>query len=311
MNVVLEAWAADARHGKSCDFRGWTFFETNCLSELINLARRGGERAVHSFLRGRDVLLPGTVLSELASAPDIAGAAAAALGGGRVFLVPDMSKFFQCDLWNFINVEGHPRNVLEAKPMPEGVLSSIATYQPFLDAVAASRAGVESEYVKRVTPDLGAGLDERELLAVIWSRINSLGMEWLNLEIPTADARPDRFPTFFTFYYAYFFRYMKTHTVKVHLNDFNDITNTLAAPYCCDFFTEKTLAGILRNDIQGRVPPRPIEAARRLARKGVLEPESLRRAEAADAQKSQNAGLLGNTRIWTINDLREQVAAAA
>ena len=195
--------------------------------------------------------------------------------------------------------------------MPAGVLSSIGTYQPFLDAVRTSRAAVESEYVKRVAPDIGAGLDERELLALIWSRINEVAKEWLNLEIPTADARPDRFPAFFTFYYSYYFRYMKTHTVKISLNDFNDITNTLAAPYCCDFFTERTLAGILRNDVQGRVPPRPIEAARRLARKGVLEPASLRRAESADAQTTENDRLLGNTRIWTINDLREQVAAAA
>jgi hypothetical protein len=233
------------------------------------------------------------------------------LSTAQVFLVPDISKFWECDLWNFINVEGHPRNVLETTPIPEGLLASLSTHRPFVDAVSQSRAFVEAEYHRRVQPDVGAELDERQLLALIWFRINSMAMEWLKLEIPTADARPDRFPAFFTFYYAYYFRYLKSRSVKIQTNDFNDLTNTVAAPYCRDFFTEKTLAGILRNEVQARVPPRPIEAARRLKRHGLLSGETLDRAVATDAQTSANEPLLVSTRIWTINDLRQQVASAA
>ena len=310
IKVVLDRWAAEARLGRPAEFCGWTFFETNCFSELINQARRGNARAVHAFLRQRNVLVLGTVLGELAEAPDIAAEAKQALKDAETFLVADVSRFFYSDLWNFVNIDRHPRNVLEARPMPTEIFSNIGT-QPFLDAVRNSRSHVEPEYLKRVAQDIGAGLDERELLTLIWSRINELAKEWLNLEIPTADARPDGFPAFFTFYYSYFFRYIKDHDVKASPNDFNDITNTLAAPYCVDFYTERTLAGILRTDVQGRVPPRPIQTARRLAKKGVLKADDLRRAEGTEAQKASNEALLLNTRIWTITDLRKQIAEAA
>jgi hypothetical protein len=311
IKLALRNWADEACRGRPSDFRGWTFFETNCLSELLKLTRSGNLEAVRSFLRDRDVLLPGTVLSEISAVPEIAREAGRMLSTARVFLVPDISKFWQCDLWNFINVEGHPRNVLETTPIPEDLLSSLSAHRPFVEAVRQSRAVVEAEYHRRVQPDVGAELDERQLLALIWFRINSMAMEWLKLEIPTADARPDRFPAFFTFYYAYYFRYVKSRTVKIQVNDFNDLTNTVAAPYCRDFFTEKTLAGILKNDVQARVPPRPIEAARRLKRRGLVSAESFDRAVATDAQTSANEPLLGSTRIWTINDLRQQVASAA
>ena len=123
MKLVLREWAEEARRGRPSDYRGWTFFETNCLSELVKLARDGNREAVRSFLRGRDVLLPGTVLSESRRSPDLVSGAATLLSAPSVFLVPDISKFSQCDLWNFINVEGHPRNVLEPRRFLEGVLS--------------------------------------------------------------------------------------------------------------------------------------------------------------------------------------------
>lgn len=187
----------------------------------------------------------------------------------------------------------------------------MSTHGPFIDAVRRSQTAVEAEYVKRVQPDIGADIDERQLLSLIWFRINAIAREWLSLEIPTADARPDRFPAFFTFQYTYYFRSVKSRTVKIQLNDFNDITNTVAAPYCCDFFTEKTVASILRNDVQGRVPPRPIDTARRLNRRGVLPSETLERAKATIDQTAPNGALLLNTRVWTINDLRKHVASAA
>lgn len=309
--LVLSQWADEARRGRASDFRDWTFFETNCLSELVKLTRNGSGDAVKSFLRGRDVLLPGTVLSEIFRVPEIAREVGRILSPARVFLVPDISKFWECDLWNFISVDGHHRNVLETTLIPEDLLSGLSTHRPFVEAVRKSRAILEAEYQQRVQPDVGAELDERQLLAHIWFRINTMAMEWLKLEIPVADARPDRFPAFFTFYYAYYFRYVKSRTVKIQVNDFNDLANTVAAPYCRDFFTEKTIAGILRNDVQARVPPRPIDAARRLKRRGVVSTESFNRAMTTEAQTSANEPLLEATRIWSINDLRQQVASAA
>lgn len=197
IKLVLRNWANEARRGRPSDFRGWSFFETNCLSELVKLTRNGSGKGVRSFLSGRDVLLPGTVLSEISAVPEIARDAGKMLSTARVFLVPDISKFLECDLWNVINVEGHPRNVLETTPIPEDLFSSLSTHRRFVEAVKQSRAAVEAEYRQRVQPDVGVELDERQLLALIWSRINSMAMEWLKLEIPTADARPDRFPAFF------------------------------------------------------------------------------------------------------------------
>ncbi len=311
MKLVLQEWADEAEQGKPSDFRGWTFFETNCLSELVKLTRTGSARAVQAFLRDRDILLTGPVLSEISAVPDIARDAETMLSTAHVFLVPDVTKFLDCDFWNFISEGRSPRNVLEAVALPADLLSGMLTHGRFLETVKTSRASLEIEYAPRVKPDVGAGLNERQLLALIWSRINSMAQETYKIELPTADARPDRFPAFFTFHYAYYFRYVKSHGVKVQTNDFNDLSNTLAAPYCRDFFTEKTLAGILRNDLQGRVPPRPIEVASGLRKRGLVSTETFKEARATEAQTAANEPLLANCRIWTINDLREQVVAAA
>lgn len=309
MRRVLRDWADEARCGRPADFKGWTFFETNCFSELMKWTRDGNTDAVRAFLRGRSVLLPGTVLIELSAAPDLVCQAGELLSSADFFVVPDVSKFWECDLWNFINVEGHPRDVLQTRRiLDEAFLPGLLAHRPFLDAVERSRTIVRAEYHDRVRPDVGAELDERELISIIWSRIDSMSKEFLNLEIPPADARPDRFPAFFTFYYAYYFRYVKPQTVRIYTNDFNDLTNTVAAPYCCNYFSERTVAAILRNDVKGRVPPRPIEAARRLFRRGFLSADDLARAEASSDQTASNVGLLESTRIWTINDLREQLS---
>jgi hypothetical protein len=307
VNRVFREWADEARRGRPSNFRGWTFFETNCFSELLKQTRDGRGDAVRQFLRGRDVLLPGTVLGEIIAAPDLARRTLELLSSANFFLVADVSKFWECDLWNFITMGRHARDVLETRLLSENFLSGLFAHDPFVDVVKQSRVRVAAEYHKRVEPDIAAKLDERDLGSVIWSRIDSMAVDWLKLEIPPADVRPERFPAFFTFYYSYFFRYIKSQT-RAQVNDFNDLLNTVAAPYCCDYFGERTVAGILKNDVQGRIPPRPIEVARRLNKTGFLPSETLTRAEATPDQTSSNGSLLPDTRIWTINDLRQQLS---
>jgi len=310
IQLALREWADEARRGRDAAFREWTFFETNCFSELIKLYRDGHADSVHAFLEDRYVLLPSTVLAELSKVPQLARVTPQVFATAHLYLVSTTTDFWRCDLWNFINTDGHPRNVLETYPVPPGVFDRLHSYRPFQQAVKRSRKRIEKEYPERVQPDVGAQLDERELVATIWHRIDRESRDWLNLEIPAADARPDRFPTFFVYYYTYYFRYIKARDVRIQLNDFNDLGNIIAAPYCTDFFTERTFAGILKNDVQGRVPPRPIETARRLHKKGFVDESALARANATTDQTYANDALLQDTRIWTINDLREQVEAA-
>lgn len=97
----------------------------------------------------------------------------------------------------------------------------------FERACATSEINLAERLFDIVGPDIGAGIDERDLGVYIWNVVNDLGREWFQIDIPLADCDAANFPAFFVFFYVYYFRYVKNSNVKPDINDFNDLLNCL------------------------------------------------------------------------------------
>lgn len=171
LRLVLEQWRREAVAGKDAAYKGWTFFDTNCLSELVKLARKGYSSQVRDFVEGRDVLIASTVVQEMRHVPELLAAVPEVLESAYLYLLPDTTKFWQCDIWNFINTERDPRNVLETYLLPADFFYGVAHHLEFIEVSQRSESQVAQEYADKIAPDLGAQLDERELVPVIWSKV--------------------------------------------------------------------------------------------------------------------------------------------
>lgn len=79
--------AANAERVTDPSYKGWAFFDTCCLSDLVNLADAGEEERVRAFVRGRAVVIPKTILMELRSAPVIAHRVTDVLSSANLYLI--------------------------------------------------------------------------------------------------------------------------------------------------------------------------------------------------------------------------------
>lgn len=151
-------------------------------------------------------------------------------------------------------------------------------------------------------------IDEQKLGALIWGKINEIATNWLNLDIPTADCRPENFPSFFVYFYAYYFWSLKNKQKKHAINDFNDLAHTIIAPYCKLFYIENKLALLLRNEIQGRIPPNPYATTKKLFKNGLVEKETYQKARySEDMRHPVESRLLEKTTIHTYSEMRKEI----
>jgi hypothetical protein len=306
--AVLAKWQDEAAIGKPADFRQWSFFDTNCLSELVKLAEGGNAERVSEFVQGRDVLISSTNLQELRHVPQLAQRIPDIFRKAKLSLVPDLTKFWDADLYNFFNIGGHPRNVLETYPLPTGVFAELDKHPKFIEVCERSEQELWQGFRDRVAPDFASKLSEAELGAAIWHKISAYSEESpYSRAIPPADGRYENFPAFYTFHYTYYFRYMKSDTSKVDPNDFNDLLHSIAAPYCTLMCIEKSFGKLLRNEIQGRVPATPYSIAKKLHKKGHVDPKVLRNASTSQAMRKASEGMLPAVEILTMSEMRSRV----
>ncbi len=241
--------------GKDSFFSDWWFFDTNCISELVKMCEQGHRQEVLEFVAGRDILVSSLLLMELRLARDVAINLERVLGGANPFLVVDYELFWRADISNFLNVDRMRVNTLEATPVPSGLFVEITRNSQF-DAVSKQwEQTASTQYLDKVGVDLGSMLDERDLCAFIWAKVNEYSAKWFKVEIPPADCSSVNFPSFYTFYYTYFFRYMKNRDVLPEPNDFVDLTHCMAAPYCERYYAERTFGTLLGSNVKDHRPP--------------------------------------------------------
>lgn len=227
----------------------------------------------------------------------------------KLWLIPHPTKFWDCDIWNFFNVQGLRRNVLEASPLPALMFSLLDSYAPLVASFERAERVASHDFVAQVKRDREAGVNERKLTLMVGDKVNALAKKTYGIEVPTADVRPENFPALFTYYYAYYFRFLVHRHVKPHRNDFNDLAHASAVPYCRNFFAEQKLVQILRKQVEERVAPTPYATAKHFHAEGRIDSAAHEQARKSEDMRRENVPLLYETTFMTHMEVREAVLA--
>ncbi len=150
-------------------------------------------------------------------------------------------------------------------------------------------------------------MNEAQLGAVVWGKVNEIANKVFGVEIPPEECRSARFPSFYTYYYPYYFRYLAQAGAAHDSNDFNDFAHAVAAPYCAEFYTEQTLANVLRKQIKGRRPPTPLQTAKALAKVGAMSSQKLEQIKRDKQTAVENAPLLIHTEIVSFAEMLKKL----
>ena len=273
----------------------------------MKLHSAGNADYVHSFLRDKDVILLSTAFQEIRKRPDLLSNLEDTLATANPYLVSDVTRFWYADIFNFLNVDGVRFNSLETYPLLAGFIDKLIGNTEFENACATAEKEVSDLFLEQIEPDVGADLDERDLCVVIWDRVNKYSKEFFRIGIPPADCHAHNFPAFFVHYYTYYYRYIKNATAVPELNDFIDLANSIAAPYCSHYYCEQKFANVLRNSVQGRQPPSPWRIIKNSYRKGIVGREVYEDAKRKRDHLDRRSHLLPGTKIFSYSEMKNQI----
>ncbi len=248
-------------------------------------------------------------MQELRKVPNILRSLPSALETANLYMAPDITRFWYTDIFNFVNIDRIQMNSLQVYPLQPDLLEMIThTHSAeFEQACAASEMDVAQQFFARVRPDIGASRDERDLGVHIWKSVNDFGREWFQINIPLADCNAVNFPAFYVFFYAYYFRYVKNSNVKLDINDFIDLLNCLATPYCERYYCEATFAHILHKYVKGRKPPTAFQLVKKMYKEGLITREIYEAQRQGKAKLSRTISLLEHTEIFNFTEMRSQI----
>ena len=271
----------------------------------------GKDYLVREFVTARNVLFTSTVIQELRKAPDIFRSLDQVLESAMLFLVPDVTSFWYADILGF--KEQNQQLVLDAlqvQPIPPGFFEMALQRADFEEACMEAEADIQNRFFEAIEFDIGSNLDERDLCIFIFSIVNKYGQEWFEINIRAEDCTPTNFPSFYSFYYAYYFRYAKNQA-RPEINDFIDLANCLVLPYCERFYGERKFTTLLRDYVQGRIPPTAYQLVKRLHKNDVIDESAFRTIKRNKAMFSHTSSLLPNTEIFNFAEMCSQIQAAA
>lgn len=296
----------DAVINKSSTFNKWWFFDTNCLSEIVKLYKKGHQKNINDFLADKDIVITRVHLQELRHCPDILMDLEEVLSSANVYLVAEVSNFYYCDLINFIDNSPIKLNALDTYKIPKGqFIAFVEQGEEFEQACKIAEDDVKNRYIPKVKKDLGEVIDERELCTVIINDIREYCLS-KDIDIPIVDMNPINFPTFFTYRYTYYYRYVKNPKTNIELNDFNDLLNCLAVHYCERYYCENKFYNVL-NNVKGLVPPTSFQIAKRMHKKEMISKLQYSSVKANKELHNKTMPLLQDTTLYKFSDMRNQI----
>ena len=287
----------------------WWYFDTNCISELIKLYLNGYSQEVDKFLLRRDVLISSSVMQELRKAPNLLSTIPEIFQTANLFVIPDLTRFWYADFAIYQDKNSSIFNLLDLFRPPNGFFTGLLGHYSckFEKACKQSEELVSEKFIDLIKSDIGADIDERDLCIIIWQKIVKLGKQWFGIEIPPFDSNAMNFPAFYVFYYVYFFKFIKNAFSKPVNNDFIDLANCLAAPYCERYYCEAKFAAVLRNEIKNRQPPTAFQLAKRLYKKGFVSQKDFEGIRKFKNKFEVTNSLLQTTDIFSFAELRKQI----
>jgi len=198
-------------------------------------------------------------------------------------------------------------NLLRTYKIPIGFLSNLKNERKFIEVCGKVESERNQFFLKKIQPDIGTDLDERKLLPIIYSRLNEYSKETFKIEIPHADCTSRNFPSFYVFYFTYFFRYINQKYVSPELNDFIDLSNSLAAPYCERYYCEAKFTNLLNLRVKNYIPPSAYRLAKLMNKDGLIEYERFRRIKDNKNIYDKSFRLLPNTEIYSFTEMKNQI----
>ena len=192
---------------------------------------------------------------------------------------------------------------LQVQAVPRGFFDMLLQRREFEQACLQAETDVQNRFLAAIEPDIGSNLDERDLCIFILSVVTKLGKQWFQIDVRPQDCTPANFPSFYTFYYAYHFRYAKNQA-KPELNDFLDLANCLPLPYCERFYGERKFTTILKEHVQGRKPPTAYQLAKRLHNAGAIDGPTFQVIKRNKAAFGRTSSLLPNIGIFSFAEMR-------
>ena len=231
----------------------WHFFDTNCLSELAKLNFGNYQKEVQNFLFKKEVILFLPNIIELTKRPDLLSQLDETLKSSKLYLLPDLQNLLYSEIETILKDKSQHSIFNYIIPVSNGSLSSIPFHNEIKSEINKMNSQIEANFLLKVTQDINTDFSLYDLGTQIQFKINEYCENWFNTSIKNVDIRADLFPAFFTYYYVYFYRYIKGGS-RPELNDAMDLTNLWLIPYCKAYYCERSFGHTLRVDIQGRSP---------------------------------------------------------
>jgi len=304
--LALRSAKTRADAGKRSSFKNWWYFDTNCLSELVKEYRRSGTQAIANLISGKDILLSNTVLVEMRKRPDLLDKLEQALQPAKPFLVPDIWRFWDADIANFLNVDQIALNVLDVFPVPAGFLASLSQNRRFSQVSNTMELELDRGFLSGLAPDVGSRMDERDLCMVIWSKIANHAKQYAKVEIPWVDVTPAAFPSFYVYFYTYYFKFMRSNCVAPELNDALDLTNSLPLPYCERYYGERAFTNVLKS-VQAHEPPSSWALCTRAYKEHRIDYQTYKALKDKREQVSQTSPMLEGVHIFNFSELQSHL----
>lgn len=291
-------------------FRGWWCFDTNCLSELVKQFRAGKQAQVHKLIEGRPILVPCTVLWEMALSPvELVSTLPNLLEPTLACLVPDNGNFLEIDLWNYLNTDKAQLNSLNLALITQEFID-LFEKQP--DAIERYKEDAERhlpQFRALLEMDRGSFPDVKEIGSLVYHAVHRVGKQKFNVDIRPAECTVDNFPAHYVFYYCHLFRYLKQPNKKIDDNDLVDYQHATAAPLCERFYCDVSFCTLLREQVKGAQPPNTYQIAKGLEKKGKMSSQEVSRLKSRPEYRKDQSLLLESTAIYSFRELQAHLEA--
>lgn len=307
--AVVEMYKAN-NHVPGPFFRGWWCFDTNCLSELVKQHRAGKQAQIRELIEGKPILVPCTVLWEMALSPvELVSTLPELFEPTLACLVPDNANLLEVDLWNFLNVEKVSHNSLNLALITQEFID-LFKKQP--EAIELYREDAQKHLPRfraLLEMDRGSFPDIKTIGALVYHAVHRMGKQKFKVDIPPADCTVENFPAHFVFYYCHLFRYLKQPNKKIEDNDLVDYQHATATPLCERFYCEQSFCTLLRDQVKGTQPPNSYQIAKGLVKKGKMTSEKVSQLKSRKDYRREQSPLLANTSIFSFRELQTQLEA--
>lgn len=308
LNSQLISFIQSANKVPGADYKEWCFFDTNCLSHLIKLWRKGNGSIVEEFTSNISILLTTANIYELhRSSRQLFDDLNKTFSKTLVCIIPSTTNYWDAEIKRYFEPTTHENNILSFCHLSDEFIQLGLNSEQLKISIQTFQETLKETYTKRVKLDIGKQFDTRDLCVCIWGIISKIAEEKYGKKIAPEDCNPATFPSFFSYYLSYYYTYIKQGAVKIEDNDFNDLHNTIAAPYCVKYYCEEKFSNMLRLRVQRCKIPTYSEIVRKVDKKEKLNRKTLEKVKHLKIDSTKYENFLSSTSFFSFSEMVNQL----